>query len=123
MIAMTGLVDECKCFHCDGGLKNWEPTDEPWTEHAKWFPRCEWLIQQRGQAFIAHDQQVNPPPISTPVSTSFHFVHLFSSKCIINQYTYKGSRTITTWAINPRKLPPPPGKLRPENYPPNKNLL
>nr|UZS93136.1 X-linked inhibitor of apoptosis [Strongylocentrotus intermedius] len=67
----TGLVDECKCFYCDGGLKNWEPTDEPWTEHAKWFPRCEWLIQQRGQAFIAHVQQVNPPPIGTPAPLHF----------------------------------------------------
>ncbi|XP_041461917.1 baculoviral IAP repeat-containing protein 3-like isoform X1 [Lytechinus variegatus] len=66
----TGLVDECKCFYCDGGLKNWEPTDEPWTEHAKWFPRCEWLIQQRGQAFITHVQQVNPPPISSGYKTT-----------------------------------------------------
>lgn len=63
----TKLSDECNCFYCGGGLKDWESTDEPWTEHARWFPKCEWLIQQRGHFFIAHVQQVKPPPaIRTP---------------------------------------------------------
>ncbi|XP_071492028.1 E3 ubiquitin-protein ligase XIAP-like [Diadema antillarum] len=66
----TGSTDEVKCFYCDGGLKNWEPNDDPWSEHAKWFPRCEWLIQQRGQAFIAEVQRVNPPPPGTMLPAS-----------------------------------------------------
>ncbi|CAG2120315.1 unnamed protein product, partial [Medioppia subpectinata] len=32
----VGMSDYTKCFYCDGGLSNWEPGDEPWTEHAKW---------------------------------------------------------------------------------------
>lgn len=31
--------DDVKCFCCDGGLRCWEPGDDPWIEHAKWFPR------------------------------------------------------------------------------------
>ncbi len=48
----TGEGDSTKCFYCGGGLKNWESTDEPWTEHAKWFPKCAWLAQQRGLTFV-----------------------------------------------------------------------
>ena len=33
-----GERDRVKCWYCNGGLQNWEPEDEPWTEHAKWFP-------------------------------------------------------------------------------------
>ncbi|TNN33744.1 Baculoviral IAP repeat-containing protein 7-B [Liparis tanakae] len=52
----TGHGDNVKCFHCDGGLRNWEPGDDPWQEHAKWFPRCEFLIQERGQDYISDIQ-------------------------------------------------------------------
>nr|XP_020463773.1 baculoviral IAP repeat-containing protein 7-like [Monopterus albus] len=50
----TGHGDNVKCFYCDGGLQNWEPGDDPWQEHAKWFPRCEFLIQSRGQDYISN---------------------------------------------------------------------
>ena len=33
-----GERDRVKCWYCNGGLQNWEPMDEPWKEHAKWFP-------------------------------------------------------------------------------------
>ncbi|XP_067382509.1 baculoviral IAP repeat-containing protein 7 [Channa argus] len=52
----TGHGDNVKCFYCDGGLRNWEPGDDPWQEHAKWFPRCEFLIQSRGQDYISNIQ-------------------------------------------------------------------
>ena len=40
------------CFSCDGGLKNWDPTDEPWTEHAKWFDQCHYLNLKKSPEFI-----------------------------------------------------------------------
>ncbi|XP_039655272.1 baculoviral IAP repeat-containing protein 7 isoform X2 [Perca fluviatilis] len=55
----TGHGDNVKCFHCDGGLRNWEPGDDPWQEHAKWFPRCEFLIQARGQEYISNIQDAH----------------------------------------------------------------
>ncbi|XP_049436038.1 baculoviral IAP repeat-containing protein 7 isoform X2 [Epinephelus fuscoguttatus] len=55
----TGHGDNVKCFYCDGGLRNWEPGDDPWQEHAKWFPRCEFLIQTRGQEYISNIQDAH----------------------------------------------------------------
>uniref|UniRef100_A0A665TW27 RING-type E3 ubiquitin transferase n=1 Tax=Echeneis naucrates TaxID=173247 RepID=A0A665TW27_ECHNA len=66
----TGHGDNVKCFYCDGGLRNWEPGDDPWQEHAKWFPRCEFLIQSRGQEYISNIQDTHFHLGETP---SCHF--------------------------------------------------
>ncbi|EPY80890.1 baculoviral IAP repeat-containing protein 1 [Camelus ferus] len=34
----TGKRDTVRCFSCGGCLGNWEEDDDPWKEHAKWFP-------------------------------------------------------------------------------------
>ncbi|XP_065169883.1 baculoviral IAP repeat-containing protein 7-B-like isoform X2 [Atheta coriaria] len=47
-----GSGDQVRCFHCDGGLKHWDPHDEPWTEHARWFPHCGFVALLKGQDFI-----------------------------------------------------------------------
>ncbi|CAL1261264.1 unnamed protein product [Larinioides sclopetarius] len=48
-----GISDHTKCFHCNGGLCNWEPGDDPWVEHARWFRNCDFLRFNKGEAFIA----------------------------------------------------------------------
>uniref|UniRef100_A0A4W5MJR8 RING-type E3 ubiquitin transferase n=1 Tax=Hucho hucho TaxID=62062 RepID=A0A4W5MJR8_9TELE len=55
----TGHGDNVKCFYCDGGLRNWEPGDDPWQEHAKWFPRCDFLIQTRGRDYVSNIQDTH----------------------------------------------------------------
>jgi baculoviral IAP repeat-containing protein 2/3 len=40
------------CFSCDLALKDWEATDDPWIEHAKWFPKCPYLNSEKSQDFI-----------------------------------------------------------------------
>ncbi|XP_076230544.1 death-associated inhibitor of apoptosis 2 [Nomia melanderi] len=62
----TGLGDQVRCFHCDGGLRDWEVTDDVWTEHARWFPKCEFVNLIRGQKFI---QQciANRPPLNPSI--------------------------------------------------------
>lgn len=49
----TGKGDKTLCFHCGGGLKNWEESDDPWEQHAKWFSCCEYLALQKGAKYIA----------------------------------------------------------------------
>ncbi|XP_052243809.1 baculoviral IAP repeat-containing protein 3-like isoform X1 [Dreissena polymorpha] len=49
----AGMNDNVKCFFCDGGLRNWEPTDQPWEEHARWFPCCPFVLQVKGQGYVA----------------------------------------------------------------------
>jgi hypothetical protein len=39
-------------------LQNWEAGDDAWVEHARWFPRCPFLIQNRGQDFVRLTQGV-----------------------------------------------------------------
>uniref|UniRef100_A0A674I204 RING-type E3 ubiquitin transferase n=1 Tax=Terrapene triunguis TaxID=2587831 RepID=A0A674I204_9SAUR len=55
--------DTVRCFYCDGSLRNWELGDDPWREHAKWFPRCEFLLQSRGRDFVSsvQDSDFNAP--------------------------------------------------------------
>ncbi|XP_060072841.1 baculoviral IAP repeat-containing protein 2-like [Ylistrum balloti] len=48
----AGYEDYVRCFFCGGGLRNWEPGDDPWVEHARWFPRCTFVKLNKGQTFI-----------------------------------------------------------------------
>lgn len=48
----TGKGDQTICYHCGGGLKDWEETDEPWVEHARWFSRCPYVQAVKGKSFI-----------------------------------------------------------------------
>ncbi|XP_049548241.1 death-associated inhibitor of apoptosis 1-like [Anopheles darlingi] len=36
----TGQGDQVKCFSCGGGLKDWEPDDDPWEQHSIWYGNC-----------------------------------------------------------------------------------
>lgn len=47
-----GHGDSVKCFFCDGGLRNWESDDDPWREHARWFPKCGYVKTSKGKAYI-----------------------------------------------------------------------
>lgn len=48
----SGTGDAVKCFQCSGGLRNWLPGDDVWVEHARWFPRCEYVRMNKGDAFV-----------------------------------------------------------------------
>lgn len=71
----TGQTDCVRCFCCGGTLRNWEPSDQPWDEHAHWFPRCPYLLQQKGRGYMLEVQRrlgpagrarVTPSPSSSP---------------------------------------------------------
>ncbi|XP_066587225.1 death-associated inhibitor of apoptosis 1-like isoform X2 [Prorops nasuta] len=59
----TGKGDQTLCYHCNGGLKDWEPNDDPWEEHAKWFSKCFYLLMVKGQEYVnkVTGQQISPP--------------------------------------------------------------
>lgn len=48
----AGYSNYTRCFQCGGGLRNWEAGDDPWVEHARWFPQCSHVRQNRGEKFI-----------------------------------------------------------------------
>ncbi len=62
-----GMSDYVKCFYCDGGLCNWESGDDPWVEHAKWFPDCQFVRLNKSEEFIEEcrrlaESETNPNP-------------------------------------------------------------
>jgi len=49
----NGKGDQTVCFHCGGGLKDWEDDDNPWEQHAKWFSKCNFVRLQKGPDYIS----------------------------------------------------------------------
>lgn len=56
----TGEGDKVLCFRCGGGLKGWQPEEDPWEEHAKHYPGCSFLLAERGQEFVSNVQLRGP---------------------------------------------------------------
>lgn len=48
----TGYGDRTKCFHCGGGLKDWEDDDDPWQQHVQWFSQCAYVKFKLEQCFV-----------------------------------------------------------------------
>ncbi|XP_061230397.1 inhibitor of apoptosis protein-like [Neopsephotus bourkii] len=66
----VGHNDDVRCFCCDGGLRCWESGDDPWIEHAKWFPRCEYLLRVKGGEFVRQIQARFPHLLEQLLLTS-----------------------------------------------------
>lgn len=56
-----GPEDQCRCFYCGGGLRSWEPGEQPWFEHARLFPKCAFVRNYKGKQFIDDAQRNNDP--------------------------------------------------------------
>ena len=54
-----GERDRVKSWYCNRGLQNWMRFDNPWFEHAKWFPNCGYL-QQKGPEFVERVTNIFP---------------------------------------------------------------
>lgn len=51
------IDDQVRCFHCNGGLRSWQKEDDPWFEHAKWFPHCQFLKLVKGPNYVTQVQE------------------------------------------------------------------
>lgn len=50
---MSSNGNDCvRCFQCGIGLRNWDPEDDPWVEHARWSSKCSYLRLKKGQGFV-----------------------------------------------------------------------
>ncbi|NWS34927.1 BIR7B protein, partial [Polioptila caerulea] len=65
----TGRGDVVRCFYCDGGVRSWSFGDDPWREHAKWYPECEFLLHSRGREFVSSIQATFSTTLLAPLST------------------------------------------------------
>lgn len=57
--------DHVRCFHCNGGLRQWQRDDDPWFEHAKWFPKCTFVELVKGAQFIVDVQRQTQPRLDS----------------------------------------------------------
>ncbi|AAP85726.1 iap-3 [Adoxophyes orana granulovirus] len=48
----TNVGDRVRCFYCDVGLKDWEPTDTAWGQHARWTSLCEYVLLVKGTDYV-----------------------------------------------------------------------
>ena len=53
LFVLTGIYDNVCCFACDGGIQNWESSDDPLIQHCRWFPDCPYVRQQMDEDIIA----------------------------------------------------------------------
>ncbi|KAK2159126.1 hypothetical protein NP493_1745g00011 [Ridgeia piscesae] len=89
----TGIADCVKCFSCNGTLRSWEKRDDPWTEHARWFPRCNYVRTVKGEAFIRSVQTTHSGQNNGATSTN--------ANAIATQSTNAGTRM---FPVEPRAI-------------------
>lgn len=54
-----GDSDCVRCFYCNGGLRHWEPADEPWEKHIIQLEDCKFVHLMRGDSYINHVRKNN----------------------------------------------------------------
>ncbi|KAK9871332.1 hypothetical protein WA026_011599, partial [Henosepilachna vigintioctopunctata] len=60
-----GIGDQTLCFYCGGGLKDWVEEDDPWEQHALWFPQCNYLLLKKTPAFVKDVQEKHKSDLSS----------------------------------------------------------
>lgn len=63
------IDDQVRCFHCNGGLRSWQKEDDPWYEHAKWFPKCQFVQLAKGSDYIQSVQEQTKPSLEEAMNT------------------------------------------------------
>ncbi|KAM9330964.1 baculoviral IAP repeat-containing protein 1e-like [Gastrophryne carolinensis] len=82
----TGIRDLVQCFSCMGCLAVWEEEDDPWKEHAKWFPECEYLNSRNSENKLECKAKGSIPNTSNKHSSLLEKVEILK-KQLIEKYT------------------------------------
>lgn len=78
-----GNGDQVRCFHCDGGLRLWDPSDDPWMEHARWFNTCGYVTLVKGEQFVKQAiVQHSPSSFSQTVNSIIRKKNVRGNKCL-----------------------------------------
>lgn len=48
----TGAADRVKCFECGVQVHRWKKDDDAWIEHARFAPRCPYVLRMKGPEFV-----------------------------------------------------------------------
>ncbi|KAH8401765.1 hypothetical protein KR009_007766 [Drosophila setifemur] len=74
-LAQAGLYfqnigDQVRCFHCNIGLRSWQKEDEPWHEHAKWSPKCQFVLLAKGPTYVNEVREAAAANARSPPATA-----------------------------------------------------
>ncbi|KAH8375609.1 hypothetical protein KR200_007785 [Drosophila serrata] len=74
-LAQAGLYyqkigDQVRCFHCNIGLRSWQKEDEPWHEHAKWSPKCQFVLLAKGPTYVNEVREAAAATARSPPATA-----------------------------------------------------
>ena len=58
----VGISDSVKCFFCNGGLRQWDIFDDPFEDHVRYFPNCQYIRHVLGDRRITESNVLTPPP-------------------------------------------------------------
>ncbi|XP_053396396.1 E3 ubiquitin-protein ligase XIAP-like isoform X3 [Mercenaria mercenaria] len=78
-LVYTGVGDSVRCYFCGGGLRNWEKDDVPMEEHAKWYPKCPYVLLVKDQANVEKQVDRNSSEINPYKSVA-------AQSCLENDY-------------------------------------
>ncbi|XP_010180800.1 PREDICTED: baculoviral IAP repeat-containing protein 7 [Mesitornis unicolor] len=68
----SGQGDVVRCFYCGGGVRSWSFGDDPWREHAKWYPGCDFLLLSKGREFVSSVQESFSSTLLSPRDSWVH---------------------------------------------------
>ncbi|XP_033744154.1 uncharacterized protein LOC117330044 [Pecten maximus] len=96
-----GTNDYARCFHCGGGLREWDPEDDPFYEHARWFPFCPFLRLIKGDKFIMGVQSgtLKPPSIQHEEPKQANEINLFEHPAVLSIMELGYSKSLLAKAI------------------------
>lgn len=93
-----------KCFSCTVYITDWEDKDDPWIEHARYAPYCDFLNIKCGQAFISSCKGMNPLPLPEVQKPSTNLDRYTCKICLVNEIGcsfYPCEHTITCVDCSP----------------------
>jgi len=64
----VGEGDKTICFFCGGAVCCWDINDDPWQEHARWYPECGFVKSQQGSEFVKLHRQTPVQPSRTAIT-------------------------------------------------------
>ena len=90
-----GYEDSVKCFYCDTGLCRWEPEDDPWKEHRRVAPNCEFVRLNFPSPRNTNTQEVTEEWMSSSLVQEFLKNNKCSKNVVKNVLSQKWLKTKT----------------------------
>lgn len=102
-LVYTGVGDSVRCYFCGGGLRGWEKSDIPMEEHAKWYPRCQYISITKGPEY-SNDLTKETVSASKPITVDDPLSSVAAQSCLFVGFEKKlVKKAIEIYLVNFKK--------------------